>query len=316
MKKIVVVGSYITDIAVFTDTFPKDGETVIGQRVKFGPGGKGSNQATAARRAGAEVVMVTKTGKDSLREVAISHYSNEGMTTKYIYEDSNKETGSAIIEINTRTAENRIIVTLGATDFITKDEVEKARIELEICDGVLLQLESSLDALKEAMHLARKYKKPIILNPAPVREIDESIFEYVDYITPNETEAAHFTKVTVSDIESARKAATILMDKGANNVIITLGKKGAFVKTKTEDFMVPAFCVKAIDTTGAGDAFNGGFTVAIAEGKSIRDAVLFANAVAALSVTREGTSPAMPYRHEVEEFIKEETLYDNEGYNG
>lgn len=303
MSKIVVVGSYITDIAVFVGAFPSDGQTVVGDRVKIGPGGKGSNQATAARRSGADVVMITKTGKDSLRDMALSHYNSEGMTTKYVYEDAVNATGCAIIQISTINAENRIIVTPGANDYLSADEVRLAKDEFKTCDTVLIQLEASFESVEEAVDLARKYNKRIVLNPAPMRKIDEKIFQYADFITPNETEAAFYTGIIVNDIDSARKAAIVLMEKGAKNVIITLGKAGAFVKTSTEEFVVPSFNVKAVDTTGAGDAFNGGFAVAISEGKSLKEAVKFASAVAALSVTREGTSNSMPFRKETEEFL-------------
>lgn len=304
--KVVVTGSFITDIAVFTPRFPADGETVPGKSIKIGPGGKGSNQATAASRAGAEVIMITKVGKDFMSNIAFDHYKNEGMTQKYVYSEDGLETGSAIIEINTTSAENRIIVLKGANDKITKQEVDNAEEEFKSCDVVLLQLESSEISLAESIQLARKYGKIIVFNPAPAGKIDETIFQNVDYITPNETEAEFFTGIKVTDEATAEQAADALLQKGAKNVIITLGKTGVYVKTKEFQGIIPSFKVKAVDTTGAGDAFNGGFCAAIAEGMGVKQAVTFANALAAISVTRQGTSPVMPYRDEIEKMLRGE----------
>ena len=304
--KVVVTGSFITDIAVFTSRFPADGETVPGRSIQFGPGGKGSNQATAASRAGAEVIMITKIGTDFMGEIARTHYKNEIMTQKYVFTQEGGETGSAIIEINAETAENRIIVLKGANDALTKEEIDQAEAEFQECDVLLTQLEASQISVLESIRLARRYGKTVVLNPAPAGEIDEALFGEIDYFTPNETEAEFYTGIRVTDEQTAERAADRLLDKGVKNVIITLGKIGVYAKTKEFQGIVPAFRVKAVDTTGAGDAFNGGFCAALAEGKSVRDAVLFANALAALSVTRRGTSPAMPYRGEIEKMLKGE----------
>ncbi|MBQ8165335.1 MAG: ribokinase [Clostridia bacterium] len=305
MGKVVVVGSFITDIAVYTPRFPVDGESVIGERMKFGPGGKGSNQATAAHRAGAEVTMVTKLGGDFMAEIALNHYKNEKMDMKYVYRDNECETGSAVIEIHKETAENRIIVTTAANEKITREEVFAAEKEFAECDVVLLQHETSPESLAAAIDLGNKYNKKIILNTAPMREVDRSLFAKVDFVTPNETEAEYYSGVKVTDLESARKAAAVFKEMGAKNVLITLGKAGAYVKAGDIDEIVPPFTVKAVDTTGAGDAFNGGFAAALSEGKDIISAVKFASALAAVSVTRPGTSPAMPYREEIDAFLAE-----------
>lgn len=308
MSKIVVVGSFITDVAVYTPRFPKEGESVMGSRMKFGPGGKGSNQATAAGRAGGDVIMVTKLGGDFMAEIALAHYKSEGMSLKYIYKDESCETGSAVIEINERTAENKIVVMTAANERLTGEEVRAAECEIEGCDAVLLQLEANPEAFFTAAELGRKHGKTVILNTAPVREIDESIFALTDYVTPNETEASYYSGIEVVDESSARKAAEALIGKGAKNVIITLGKMGAYIKADGVDTVVPSYNVKAVDTTGAGDAFNGGLAVALAEGKDVVSAVMFANALAALSVTKNGTSPAMPYRREIEALMEAQKL--------
>lgn len=304
--KVVVTGSFITDIAVFAPRFPTDGESLPGERIKFGPGGKGSNQATAAKRAGAEVVMITKLGTDFMSEIARAHYDAEGMSQEYIYTQEGGETGSSIIEINTATAENRIIVLKGANDTITKEEVDRAEEEFKTCDIALTQLESSADSIAESIRLARKYGKTVVMNPAPAGKIDKSLFKDIDYITPNETEAEYFTGIRVTDEKTAEQAADCLLAKGVHNVIITLGKAGVYAKTTEFKGIVPSFRVNAVDTTGAGDAFNGGFCVALAEGKSVKDAILFGSALAAVSVTRPGTSPAMPNREEIEKMLRGE----------
>ena len=306
MGKILVVGSYMTDVAVYTPRFPKDGETLMGSGVKFGPGGKGSNQATAAHRVGGEVVMFAKIGCDFLSSVALTHYGNEGMTDRYLLRDEEHATGCAIIEVNEQTAENRIIVMPGSNQYISVEEVRAAEEEFRTCDVVLLQLEANLEATAEAARLGRKHGKTVILNTAPFREIEESLFSFVDYVTPNETEASYYSGVQVTDESSARLAAEVFLAKGVKNVVITLGKAGAYVKAGDTDMVVPAYRVQAADTTGAGDAFNGGFAVALSEGKSVEDAVRFASAVAGLSVTKQGASAAMPHLEDVLRLMEEQ----------
>lgn len=303
--KIVVVGSFIADIAAFIPRFPTDGESVLGKHIKFGPGGKGSNQATASKRAGGDVVMITKIGNDFLSSVLYDHYKNEQMTTDYVYVTDENETGSAIIEINEQSGENRIIVVKGANAHLTKDEVYNARDEFSSCDMVLLQLESSIEAVEEAISLAKENNKTIILNPAPLQKVPDGLFKDVDYITPNETEAEYFSGVPVKNVDNAREAAEILLKTGAKNIIITMGKSGALLKNKDTEVVVETTNLKAVDTTGAGDAFNGGLAVAISEGMDIIKAIKFANCVASISVTRKGSSKVMPYRHEIDKLYSE-----------
>ena len=303
--KIVVVGSFIVDLSAITPAFPRDGESIVGKRLKIGPGGKGSNQATAASRAGGEVVMITKTGSDTFRSVGTEHYAREKMTDKYVYSDPNEDTGTAIIEVHEKTAENRIIVMKAANDHLTPAEVDAAEEEFRTCDAVLLQLESNFDAIREAIALAKKYGKTIVMNPAPAQKVPEGFFDGIDYFTPNETEAEFFSGIVVSDEESAFAAGRkMIAEQNVGCVIITLGKKGAAVVKKDLTMVVPTTDLKPIDTTGAGDAFNGGLTVALAEKRDIEDAVKFANCVASISVTRQGSSPAMPHRGEVEELYR------------
>lgn len=300
-SKVVVAGSFIVDVVGFAPRFPKDGETVIGSTVKFGPGGKGSNQATAASRAGAEAIMITKIGVDVLSNIAIEHYNAEGMSQKYVYRTDKAPTGTAFIEVSETTGENRIIVVKGANELLSAVEVAAAEEEIATCDTVLAQLESSDEAIVELFRLAMRHGKRIILNPAPARQVPEGLFEVVDYLTPNETEAEYFSGVPVKNPEDAGLAAEKLLGLGVKNVIITLGKHGAFYSDGNNKLLVPTTDLKAVDTTGAGDAFCGALAVALSEGMDILRAIRFANCAASISVTRAGTSQAMPYRHEINE---------------
>ncbi|MDX5475027.1 MAG: ribokinase [Bacillaceae bacterium] len=307
MSKIVVVGSYVVDLTARTPHMPKPGETVLGGPFKMGPGGKGGNQAVAAARMGAEVTMVTKVGEDLFGEDALNNFTKEGINTKYITKHETESTGTALIAVDD-TSENMIVVSLGACGTITEEDVLQAEIAFREADIILLQLETSMEAIQTTIQLAKKLGKPIVLNPAPYQPISDELLAKVNYITPNETEASLLTNVEVVDEDSARVAAKVLLNKGINTVIITLGKKGCYLleQGQTEGKLISGYQVKAIDTTGAGDAFNGGFAHFLAEGKSVEESCRLANAVAALSVTKFGTAPAMPFRKEIEAFIHEQ----------
>ena len=306
MAKIVGPGSLVVDVTGFAPHLPVEGETTKGTTVCFGPGGKGNNQMTAAHRAGCEVQIISRRGNDVLGSILENHYVSEGMSEKYITVDPNSETGSALIEIDESTAQNRIIVILGANDGINRKDVLAAEEDFVDCDAVLTQFETTVEAVIAAKELAIKYQKPFILNPAPYIEVPISVFKGVDYVTPNETEAEQFTGIAVNTIEDCRLAAQKLMDMGVKNVVITLGVRGAFYTNGKDEVFVPAIQVKAVETTGAGDAFNGGFATAIAEGYSVEKALRFATCTAAISVTRRGSSPSMPYRNEILELMQRE----------
>ena len=306
MAKIIGPGSLIVDVTGFAPHLPVEGETTKGTTVRFGPGGKGNNQLTAAHRAGCEVQIISRRGDDVLAQILKKHYETEGMSQKYIAVDPDGETGSALIEIDETTAQNRIIVILGANSEIKRENVLLAEADFADCDAVLTQFETTMEAVIAAKELAKKYKKPFILNPAPYINVPASIFEGVDYVTPNETETEQFTGIAVNTVEDCRAAARKFMDMGVKNVIITLGVRGAFYTNGTDEVMVPSIKVKAVETTGAGDAFNGGLSTAIAEGMPIERALQFATCTAAISVTRLGSSPSMPYRAEILEMMKKE----------
>jgi ribokinase len=304
MSKIVVVGSYVVDLMSRTPHLPKPGETVLGGPFQMGPGGKGGNQATAAARCGSEVTFVTKLGDDVFGREALNHFAAENIDAKFVIVDPSQATGAALIAVDDK-SENSIVVALGACGTITEVEVLAAEETVQNADIVLLQLETSIAAIVTTVNLAKKYKVPVILNPAPYQEFPREILNKVDYITPNETEAYELTGIEVTDEKLALTAAKKIHEMGVGTVIITLGSKGAYLYRGGESGeLVSGFTVEAVDTTGAGDAFNGGLAHALSNGLSVREAMTFANAVAALSVTKIGTAPAMPYKEEVEKLLE------------
>jgi len=306
MGKVIGPGSLIVDITGFAPHLPVVGETVMGSTLKLGPGGKGNNQHTAAHRAGAEAVIIGCMGKDMLGQIMKNHYATENMSTKHITVLPAGETGSALIEVDEADAQNRIIVVLGANGQVSRDTVLAAEADFADCDAVLSQFETPIASVLAAKELARKYNKPFILNPAPFVKVSEELFDGVDYVTPNETEAEQFTGIPVNTVEDCRAAARVFFQMGVKNVIITLGSRGVYFNDGKQELTVPALKVKPVETTGAGDAFNGGFATAIAECMTIETALRFATCTAAISVTRYGSSPSMPYRHEILELLEKE----------
>ncbi|GAE37404.1 ribokinase [Halalkalibacter akibai] len=304
MPKVVVVGSYIVDLMCRTPHIPKPGETVLGGSFQMGPGGKGGNQAVAAARLGSDVTMVTKVGKDVFGEEAIRNFQKEGIDISRVNCDEKEATGTALIAVDQH-GENMIVVALGACGSLTEEDVEQARGEFADADIILVQLETSIEAVKKTIELANEFVKPVILNPAPYQEIGEDLLKGVTYITPNETEVFALTGIEVTNFSQAQKAAIKLTNKGVSTVIITLGRKGCFVYDGTDaGRMIAGYEVKAVDTTGAGDAFNGAFATFISQGFNLDEAARLSNSVAALSVTKIGTSVSMPYKEELD-FLKD-----------
>lgn len=303
---ITVVGSFVVDLMSRTPHMPVPGETVLGGPFKLGPGGKGSNQAVAAARQGSKVNMVTKLGKDEFGDIAKKTFDNENIDYTYTPIDPVESTGAALIIVDQNTGENMIVVAIGACDTITEEEVRAAEEVIAKSDVVILQLETSKISVKTAVELAAKHGVKVIFNPAPFSDFPQEIIPKITYATPNETEAGFWAGVEVKDDESAIEAARRIHEMGVKNIIITLGKRGVLVYEESgEHYFVDSFKVKAVDTTGAGDAFNGGFAHAIAEGMDIKAAVRYGCAVAGLSVTKMGTAPSMPYKEEVEKFLSE-----------
>ena len=302
--KVCILGSFIVDLMMRAPKLPVPGETIKGSLFKIGPGGKGSNQGVAAHKAGAHVTMITKVGNDEFAALAMKSFIKEGIGTDYVYQDSKTATGAALIMVDEKSGQNKIVVTLGACNTITKDDINKAKDKITQADVFLTQLETNLDSVEYTVEIAQNNHVPIILNPAPADHVSDDILAKIDYLTPNESEAAFqcgFAVETEADLINAGK---FFLKKGVKNVIFTLGNKGAFLYNKNTQKLFPSFKVNAIDTTGAGDAFNGGLAVALAEKRPIEEAIIFANAVGALKVTKMGTAPGMPTRKEIDEFLK------------
>lgn len=298
-SKIIGPGSSNVDLTGFAPRLPKAGETVMGTSMSIGPGGKGSNQMTAAARAGGDVFFITRLGQDTFGEVLSRHFDNEGFRRDYITVSPDEQTACALIEIDEADAQNRIMVIPAANAHVSAADVLAAEEDFARCDVVLTQLEISMEAVMAAAELANKYNKPFILNPAPALPLPDSIWPYVGWFTPNETEVALYTGVTVHSDDDARAAARALLDRGVKNVVITLGKRGAYWTDGKEEAVVPGYPVKAVETTGAGDTFNGALAVALGEGKHPTEALAFANAAAAISVTRHGAAQSAPLRDEI-----------------
>jgi len=302
--RVVVMGSYVADVAFRTEKLPAWGETYMGSEFRLGPGGKGSNQAVAAARAGAQVSFISKLGRDAFGDMAREMYRREGIDAAHVLE-TDSATGAAAIIIDARKGENAIIVVPGACFELNAAEVEQAREVIAMADVFVTQLELSLPTVEAGLRLAHSVGVTTILNPAPGCKLPESVFQYCDYLMPNETETEILTGVRVVSIEDAKRAADVLLGWGARNVVITLGEQGALVKNAALCEVVPAFNAgEVVETTGAGDAFTGGFAVALAEKKGIVEAVRFGCAVAGISVTRQGTAPSMPLRSEVDELLR------------
>lgn len=302
--KVCVLGSFVVDLMMRAPRLPIPGETVKGTIFKIGPGGKGSNQGVAASRAGAETTMITKIGNDEFASIALNSFKREGMTTDYIYRDAAASTAAALIMVDENTGQNKIMVTLGASGKITKEEIDLAGKEILNSAVLLMQLETNIDAVEYAASIAHANGIPIILNPAPADVISDDLFAKLDYLTPNESEASFLCGFPIETDEDLIKAGRFFLAKGVKNVIVTIGEKGVYLMNENRQKFFPPFKVEVVDTTGAGDAFNGGFAAALAEKMSLEQAIIFASAVGALSVTKIGTAPAMPYREEIDRLIK------------
>ena len=300
-KSILVFGSYVTDLSARSEGFPRPGETIRGNRFHMGPGGKGSNQAVAALRAGGNVTFVTKLGGDVLGRQALDFYAAEGMDVGHVMVDSRGQTGAALIMVDERTGQNQIVVAGGTCVTITDDETKNILPLVEKAGLLLVQLETNLAPVFTLLRHARGCGVPVVLNPAPVSALNEDILRCVDIITPNESEAESLTGVPVADGAGARVAAQKLHAGGVARVVVTLGKQGCFASDGERERLFPIVdCGPPVDSTGAGDAFTGGLVAALARGMDFFDAVLYGSCTSGLAVTRPGTAPAMPYREEIE----------------
>lgn len=300
MSKIVVVGSFNLDMTVKVANLPKPGETLKGGAFHQAFGGKGANQALAAARFGGDVKFIAKVGNDSFGENFVHFFEHEDIDTSCIFKDKDNPSGVAFITVNSN-AENCIVVAPGANAALSVADIEKVKPEIEAAEIVLIQLEIPLDVIEYVIQIAAVKGIKVILNPAPVptESLPASIFKSIYAITPNETEAEMLSGIKITDVNSAKKAAQVIHEKGVALVIITLGKKGALIYNNGQFELIPGIKVNAVDTTAAGDVFNGVLTAAIAEGEKIEDAILSANAAGALSVTRMGAQTSIPFRKEI-----------------
>ena len=305
-KPISILGIFVADLTFRTDRMPLKGETFIGNSFKIGPGGKGSNQAVANRRAGAETIFISKIGKDTFGEMAMKLYADEGINAEYVWEIADMATGAASIVVNEETSENVIIVVPGAADAMVPDDLDTAEAGIAKSAFFMASLEVPIPVMQRGLEVAKRNGVPTILNPAPAAILPDEVYGLSDYFTPNETEAAMLAGISVETVEQAEAAAKKFLERGVKTVVITLGELGVYVRNAEISQHVPSFDMgeQVLDTTGAGDAFNGGFAHALAEGMSLIEAVRFGSATAAISVTRLGTAPAMPFNKEILDLLK------------
>lgn len=303
MSDIVILGIFVADTAYRADRQPKMGETILGTSFALGPGGKGSNQSVAAAMAGGDVTFISRLGKDAFADIARATWAKAGVKSA-ITEDGESYTGAAYIFLENATGNNAIIVAAGAAGRISVQDVEANRPLIEGAKVFITQLEQPIPAARRALEIARAAGVRTILNPAPAAELDDAFLALCDIVTPNESETESLTGLPVTTIPEAETAARALLARGVGACLITLGERGALYVDRDRSFHVPVISAgKVLDTTGAGDAFNGGFAVALTEGRDLPDAVRFGCATAGISVTRAGTAPAMPARAEIDALL-------------
>lgn len=307
---ILVVGSSNTDMVIKADHLPAPGETILGGTFFMNPGGKGANQAVAAARLGGNVTFICKTGNDIFGRQSVQLFEDEGINTSYLCSDPKNPSGVALITVD-KDAENCIVVASGANATLSPNDLLKVQEVVERSMIVLMQLEIPLNTVEYVAANAASKGVKVVLNPAPARELSDALLQNISVITPNKTEAEMLSGVVVDDIESAKVAAQIIKDKGVDTVIITLGKKGAVVYHNNLFTHILALTVKAVDTTAAGDVFNGALVVALSEGKDVIESTEFACKAAAISVTRLGAQSSAPFKREADTFVSaEKELYE------
>jgi len=302
MTKILVVGSINMDLVVRVSHSPKPGETVLGSDFATFPGGKGANQAVAASRMGGEVSMVGRVGMDDFGDGLLQELVDNQIKTAHVIKDPTAPTGIAMIAV-AHNGENMIVVASGANSKVSVEDVNEANSLMSETDIMLVQMECPLETVTAAIELANVHGLPVILNPAPAQSLSKDILSMVDYLTPNQSEL-----VLLTGEEDLEEGVQKLHSWGVQNIVVTLGSEGAWVISKDIDLHLPAYQVTAVDTTAAGDAFNGALAVAIAEGEPLLKAVRYGMAAGALATTKRGAQPSLPTREAVEQFLsKQET---------
>ncbi|WP_158162547.1 ribokinase [Grimontia hollisae] len=303
MNKLVVLGSVNADHVLQVPSFPRPGETLHGRHYQVIPGGKGANQAVAAARLNADIAFIACVGDDPFGVNIRESFKCDGINIGGVKMQPDCPTGIAMIQV-ADSGENSICISAEANAKLTAEAVEPELERIRQADYLLMQLETPLDGIELAAQTAKRHGTKVILNPAPARELPDSLLACIDIITPNETEAEVLTGVKVDDDASARAAADVLHGKGIDTVMITLGAKGVYVSQNGEGHIVPGFRVEATDTTAAGDTFNGAFVTGLMESMPLESAIKFAHAAAAISVTRFGAQTSIPTREEVDAFLK------------
>ena len=303
MKKICVIGSIGYDLTTYMYKFPKAGETIVGKKFIQNPGGKGDNQVIASARVGGDVTFIGAVGDDNYGELLKKNLEeNKVKTHMKIVPNMSSQIATILID---ESGENRIVIVPGANNFVDKKQIDDNFDIIKECDIILMQLEIPMETVEYVVDKFYELNKIIILNPAPGAELNDNIIKKCTYLTPNENEIGLITKMPYDTIDNIKSAAKCLFDKGAQNVLVTLGEKGAYLKNKNDDIIIPTLKVKALDTTGAGDCFNGVFAACLAMGKNAIEAIKYANVASSISVTRSGAVPSLPYKNEVDEKFKE-----------
>ena len=302
-RGVAILGIYVADLAFRAAHMPGVGQTIAGSGFAMGPGGKGSNQAVAAARAGADVTFISTLGRDSFGDNALALWRGDGITPRVKQVDTHP-TGAAFIYLNEKNGDNAIIVVSGAASLIGVADVEAAADDIAAARVFVTQLEQPADAALRGLQIARAAGTLTVFNPAPALPFDDAVYPLCDFITPNEHEAAILTGLPVTNLDEARIAGDAFLARGVGCALITLGSQGALLHSATESVLIAPFNAgPVLETTGAGDAFNGGFAAALAEGATPKEAARFAAALAAISVTRAGTAPSMPQRADVDALL-------------
>jgi ribokinase len=300
-RRIVVAGSINMDLVVRTPRMPLPGETLTGSDFRTISGGKGANQAVAAARMGARVSLIGCVGGDAFGAELRDRLAADGIDLNHVAVIHDAATGVAVILVDAG-SQNCIVIAAGANAMLTPESIDRAAAAIEQAQVLICQLETPLPAVQRAIEIARRQGKRVVLNPAPAQALDPGLLRQVDYLIPNETEAALLTGVAVTDIASAEVAAQRLRAQGADVVLLTLGAKGVLLADGAGTTLLPALSVKAVDSTAAGDTFVGGFAVGLAEGLSLAQAVMLGQRAAAISVTRFGAQTSIPHRADVDAF--------------
>ena len=299
---VTVLGIFVADISFTGKKIPSSGETILGTNYNIGPGGKGCNQAIAISKLGGKVNFISKIGKDDYGRLALDTLKKNDVATNEIIQDQNLQTGVAGILIDKTTGKNAINVITGAPSTLTINEIKEKNDIIKNSKIFLTQLEIPKDVTLYCLKFAKENNVTTVLNPAPASDLSKEIFKYIDYFTPNEVEAEFYSGVKINNEIDAKKASLKLIDLGLKKIVITLGEKGVFYTDGKKEIYLKASPVKAIDTTGAGDAFNGGLVYGLLKNKSIEDILKLANKVAGLSTTKLGAGNAMPSINDLEDF--------------